>query len=48
MGIHGILVGLGMLRTPAVVNRHGRKQPAWEDALPGAAPEAQGRDARGA
>ena len=48
MGIHGILVGLGMLRTPAVVNRHGRKQPAWDDALPGAAPDADARDARGA
>ncbi len=29
--INGILYGLGHLRPPAVVNRHGRKQPAWDD-----------------
>lgn len=34
MGIHGVLLGLGLLRPPAVVNRHGRRQPAWRDLLP--------------
>lgn len=29
--INGILYGLGHLRPPAVVNRHGRKQPTWQD-----------------
>lgn len=34
MGINGILLGLGLLRPPAVVNRHGRRQPAWDDLPP--------------
>lgn len=29
-GLHLLLAGLGLLRAPAVVNRHGRKQPTWE------------------
>jgi len=33
MTINGIVYGLGRIKTPAVVNRHGRKQPAWKDLL---------------
>ena len=45
MAINGLVYGLGRLRPPAVVNRHGRKQPTWNDlmepaAAPGAAAEA--------
>lgn len=31
MAINGIVYGLGKVREPAVVNRHGRRQPAWRD-----------------
>lgn len=44
MGIHAVLLGLGLLRTPAVVNRHGRKQPAWGDTLPRDAHDANSLD----
>jgi len=27
---HGVVAGLGHLRQPAILNRHGRKQPNWE------------------
>jgi hypothetical protein len=45
MAINGLVYGLGRLRTPAVVNRHGRKQPTWNDLMepataPGASAEA--------
>lgn len=29
VSIHGALVGLGLIRPPTIVNRHGRKQPNW-------------------
>lgn len=29
--INGLVYGLGRVRPPAVVNRHGRKQPSWND-----------------
>lgn len=35
--VHTIVAGLGMIRPPAVLNRHGRKQPGWESVEPGAA-----------
>jgi glycosyltransferase involved in cell wall biosynthesis len=35
--INGIVYGLGRVRSPAVVNRHGRKQPTWNDLLDEAA-----------
>jgi glycosyltransferase involved in cell wall biosynthesis len=28
--VHATIAGLGLIRQPAVVNRHGRKQPTWE------------------
>ncbi len=31
MAINSLVYGLGHLRPPAVVNRHGRRQPAWAD-----------------
>jgi len=31
LAINSIVYGLGHLRPPAVVNRHGRRQPAWND-----------------
>jgi len=31
---HGLLAGLGHLRKPATLNRHGRKQPSWEELAP--------------
>jgi glycosyltransferase involved in cell wall biosynthesis len=31
--LHGLLYGLGRLRQPATLNRHGRKQPNWEQNL---------------
>jgi glycosyltransferase involved in cell wall biosynthesis len=31
--INGIAYGLGRVRPPALVNRHGRKQPSWNDLL---------------
>jgi 1,2-diacylglycerol 3-alpha-glucosyltransferase len=33
MAINGLVYGLGRLRPPAVVNRHGRKQPTWNDLI---------------
>src|SRR5581483_4202442 len=30
MAITGIVAGLGLLKPPAVLNRHGRKQPSWQ------------------
>ncbi|MBM4364431.1 MAG: glycosyltransferase, partial [Deltaproteobacteria bacterium] len=35
-GVHGLLAALGCLRAPAVLNRHGRRQPGWSGS--GAAP----------
>jgi hypothetical protein len=32
-GLTGIVAGLGYLRPPATLNRHGRRQPAWNDLL---------------
>jgi 1,2-diacylglycerol 3-alpha-glucosyltransferase len=32
--VQSLAAGLGLIRRPAVVNRHGRRQPAWADALP--------------
>jgi glycosyltransferase involved in cell wall biosynthesis len=32
--IHGGLLGLGLLRAPAQLNRHGRKQPSWHALTP--------------
>jgi len=29
--VQGLAVGLGCIRPPAVVNRHGRKQPGWHE-----------------
>lgn len=31
--IHATVCGMGLVRKPALVNRHGRKQPSWEDLL---------------
>jgi 1,2-diacylglycerol 3-alpha-glucosyltransferase len=31
--VQSLAVGLGCLRRPAIVNRYGRRQPAWADAL---------------
>jgi glycosyltransferase involved in cell wall biosynthesis len=28
--VHATIVGLGLIRPPATVNRHGRKQPSWD------------------
>ena len=36
-GINGALLGLGLLRAPAVINRHGRKQPNWTELMTNAA-----------
>jgi 1,2-diacylglycerol 3-alpha-glucosyltransferase len=33
-GVHAFLALLGCLRAPAVVNRHGRRQPGWEELFP--------------
>ncbi len=38
--LHGVLAGLGHLRPPATLNRHGRKQPNWEEIAPAQQPEA--------
>jgi 1,2-diacylglycerol 3-alpha-glucosyltransferase len=35
--IHGGLLGLGLLRAPALLNRHGRRQPTWHGFAPSAA-----------
>ncbi|MBI5516073.1 MAG: glycosyltransferase [Deltaproteobacteria bacterium] len=32
-GFTGLVAGLGYLRPPATLNRHGRRQPAWNDLL---------------
>jgi glycosyltransferase involved in cell wall biosynthesis len=32
-GINGALLGLGLLRAPAIINRHGRKQPNWTELM---------------
>ncbi len=32
--MHSLVIGLGLLRPPALVNRHGRKQPRWDAELP--------------
>jgi 1,2-diacylglycerol 3-alpha-glucosyltransferase len=29
--VQGVAAGLGLIRSPAVVNRHGRKQPGWHE-----------------
>jgi hypothetical protein len=39
LAINSLVYGLGRMRAPAVVNRHGRKQPTWND-LPAEAPSA--------
>ncbi len=39
-GVHALLSGLSHLRPPAVLNRHGRRQPGWEEPLETLAPEA--------
>jgi 1,2-diacylglycerol 3-alpha-glucosyltransferase len=31
--VHSALAALGYLRSPVVVNRHGRRQPTWDDGL---------------
>jgi hypothetical protein len=35
--VHTVTAALGLIRPPATLNRHGRKQPGWE-ALPNAEP----------
>jgi 1,2-diacylglycerol 3-alpha-glucosyltransferase len=35
---HTLLAGLGRLRPPAVLNRHGRRQPGWEETFAATAP----------
>ncbi|MGD8860078.1 MAG: glycosyltransferase [Myxococcales bacterium] len=39
--LQGLVAGIGYLRTPAVVNRHGRKQPNWSELTAGASPLSQ-------
>ncbi|MCC6217376.1 MAG: glycosyltransferase [Polyangiaceae bacterium] len=33
VGLHSLLLGLGTLREPAVLNRHGARPPTWEELL---------------
>jgi len=37
--VHTAAAALGMIRPPAVLNRHGRKQPGWENVEPVAEPK---------
>jgi hypothetical protein len=35
--VHTAAAALGMIRPPAILNRHGRKQPGWRPQTPAAA-----------